>query len=440
MLRVSLLTVSVVALVLSGCIASEDGPNKDDVPDPVDPRLVPTFPNPQPPVVTALESVKQVAEGLEGRLGAAGIWAQGDYVYGSALGGGFYIADISDPTAPVVIFDGNESFGTAFARDADVVNHPDARITLVLATQSYGLSLVDVTDPAMPELLVTLEEIVRNHNIAVVPGTTLVFNSPSGGEGQGNELLDLTDPAEPIILGTYGTHGCHDITFLGSLGDDRFRAYCAGIQRTEIWDLTGLDTNATDFGIKLLGTVAVTEGNSPVVGSPVFAAHPVRTLHHLAMPNADGSILIVGDEHNGGGTPGACIYNDGTYSTPFGALWFYDVSDEMNPELLSWISPPTVSPRAPSVPSDPTNAGPGMIWGTEPNCTAHFGTLIPGEEKLTMGWYSAGVLLIDFSDPEAPRILDQFQPQGVNTWDARVHNGYVFTGDMGRGLDVLQLV
>lgn len=440
-MRAVLPVLALVALVFAGCL----GPDETNVPQTtdVDPRLVPTFPNIQPDVVTALEPLTQLAEGLEGPISAAGIWVQGDYLYGSALGGGFYIADISDPANPVVLFDGNETTGTAFARDADVVNHPDGRITLVLATQTHGFTILDVTDPAAPELLIVLTDIKPNHNVAAIPGTTYVFNSPSGGEGQSNQIVDLTDPANPVVHKGFGTHGCHDITFFGKLGDDKFRAYCAGIQRTEIWDLGGLDLNATDYGIKLIGTVEVTGLNSPVVGNPVFAARPVRTLHHLAMPNEDGTILIIGDEHNGGGSPGTCWYNDGAKSTPFGALWFYDISDEAKPELLSWISPPTVDPEPPAgAPAEPTNpnAWTGTVFGTSPNCTAHFGTLIPGEEKLAMAWYSAGVLLIDFSDPEAPKILNQFQPTGVNTWDARVHNGYVFTGDMGRGLDVLKLV
>jgi hypothetical protein len=272
---------------------------------------------------------------------------------------------------------------------------------------------------------------VPNHNVAVVPGTTMVFNSQSRGAGGTNELVDVADPFAPVVVGTYSDHGCHDITFHGSFGAEDFRAYCAAIQRTEIWDLTGLDVAAPQLGIKTVGLVELTK--SPIVGNPVFGSSPARTLHHLAMPNADASILIIGDEFNGGGSPGACFLNDPLtgHSTPFGALWFYDISDEANPELLSWISPSLVLPRAPSNPTSPT--------GAVPNCTAHFGTLIPGEEKLVMGWYTAGVLLIDFSDPASPRILDQFLADGINTWDARVHGRYVYTGDIARGMDVLEL-
>jgi hypothetical protein len=174
----------------------------------------------------------------------------------------------------------------------------------------------------------------------------------------------------------------------------------------------------------------------------------VRSLHHFATASNDGSILIIGDEHRGGGNPGACFHYDpvtGT-STPLGALWFFDISDLSDPVLLSWLSPPFVAPVVPTLPTSP-NTDPSVIgqlvggaYTAVPNCTAHFGQVLPGQDKIVIGWYSAGVLLIDFSDPGNPVILDQYQPEGVNTWSARVSNGYVFTGDIGRGMDVLKLV
>ena len=39
----------------------------------------------------------------------------------------------------------------------------------------------------------------------------------------------------------------------------------------------------------------------------------------------------------------------------------------------------------------------------------------------------------------ALRLSPQYMPEGINTWTARVSNGYVFTGDMARGMEVLRL-
>ena len=440
-----LIPALLLTALLAGC-ADDEPPAADE--DPArPPPAEPSWNLTAPAGATALEPAARLAfSDGEAFPRAAGVWAHGDYVFGSALGSGFFVADLSDPAAPVLLWNATTDAGgtddtedtiTSFARDADVLLQDD-RLVLVLATQSDGMHVWDVTEPADPAFLARVfDESVPNHNVAVVPGTDLVFNSQSGGAGRTNDLVDLSDPAHPVVLGAYGTHGCHDITFFGAAGDERFRAYCAGIQRTEIWDLSGLDPDATDFGIHLVATVEAQD--SPVVGNPVFGSYPARTLHHLAMVNQDASVLIVGDEHNGGGSPGTCLgYEDTTgLSTPFGALWFYDLGDEAAPRLLSWFSPPAVLPAGVTTEGDPTT----LLLRDVPNCTAHFGTLVPGEEKLVMAWYSAGVLLIDFSDPTNPRLLDQFQPaDGINTWDARVHGGYVFTGDMVRGMDVLKLV
>lgn len=387
----------------------------------------------------------------------SGNFVLGDYVFGSALNHGFFISDVSDPTHPVLVYNATVPDGeTPFARKAEVIAHPDGRRTLVLATQSSGMHFWDVTDVHNPVWAAKLE-FEANHYVAVVPGTELVFNNPSKGVGGSNALIDAHDPYNPRILGDYGTHGCHGTTFQGQPGETLFRAYCAGIQRTEVWDLAGLNVSAPDFGIHLLTYVDLAD--NPISGTPItnppiptnptgVTTTPVRSLHHFATANDDGTILIIGDEHRGGGNPGACFVHDEAtgLSTPLGALWFFDIRDLANPVLLSWISPPTVAPESPSVITNP-NTDPtvvaqalGSAYTAVPNCTAHFGQVIPGHDLIVIGWYSAGVLLIDFSDPAAPTILDQYQPEGVNTWSARYSNGYVFTGDMARGMEVLKLV
>lgn len=425
----------------AGCLA--DAPTEGARALPINPT--PSYNNTQPASVTGMEFVAQLqfpagsARAGEAFPSGSGIWVFGDLVVGSALGSGFFIADVSDPTAPVLLYNATTDAAnpdnntiTSFARDADVVAHADGRLTLLLATQNDGMHVWDISIPTAP-VFMSRVEVTPNHNIAAVPGTELVFNAQSGGLGRSNELIDVHNALGPVVLGAFGNHGCHDLTFFGEFGDEKFRAYCAGIQRTEIWDLTNLDPTATGFGIRVLGTVDGAQ--SPVVGNPAFGAYPVRTLHHLAMVNADASILIIGDEQNGGRSPGGCYTPAGApASSPTGALWFYDLSNEAEPQLLSWIGAPLVQPDPQPEPNpeyDPAN--------DVPNCTAHFGTLVPGEEKIVMAWYSAGVVLIDFSDPQIPVILEQYQPNPTNPWDARIQGGYVFTGDIVRGMDVLRL-
>jgi hypothetical protein len=445
-----LLSLLVVA-GLAGCVGDDGGSPLPPGHQVYAPSAEPSFENVQPATATALAAVSRLADGAGTPVpSAGGIWPYGDFVFGSGLGAGMWIADISEPEHPVVVFNTTDDEITSFARDADVVAHPDGRLILVLATQSDGMHIWDVTEPADPEFLArtAYEDAsgnpIPNHNVAAVPGTVWVLNSRSSGEGGTNDVVDLTDPAQPVVIGTVGEVGCHDVTFWGTYGDEKFRAYCPGIQRTEIWDLAGFDVAA---GTATISVIAIIDEilESPIVGNDIIntVGYPLRTLHHLAMVNEDASVLIIGDEHNGGGAPGMCLFYDPAtgVSTPLGALWFYDLADETAPQLLSWISPPTVLRVPPTVDPENTNPlNPAGILNNLPSCTAHFGTLVPGEDKIVMAWYNAGVLLIDFSTPSSPRILSQFQPDDVFTWDARVHHGYVFTGDISRGMDVLKLV
>ena len=464
-MKAQLLTLTLLAAILAGC--TDEAPEPEPVVrEPV--AAEPGFDSVQPATATGLEFVAQLtfADGTPFPSGS-GIWIHGDTAYGSALGAGFFIADISNPMEPVLLWnatvdrDEDNNTATSFSRDADVIAHPDGRMTLVLATQTNGMHLWNVTDPRNPELASIISDIGPNHNVAVIPGTELVFNSQSGGAGRTNEIVWAADPYNAGVVGSHGTHGCHDIAFYGmhhesdheaeGLGHshDKFRAYCAGIDRTEIWNLEHLDAQ-TGEGIELISTIEF-GANSPVIGNPAFDSYPVRTLHHLAMVNEDATVLIIGDEQNGGGTPGACYTPDGApITTPFGALWFYDLTDETAPTLEGWLSAPLIVPDVPSGTPDPSTVDPTNpnsilnvlrpVTNGVPNCTAHFGAIVPGEEKLVMAWYSAGVLLVDFSDLGSPQILDQYQPDPTNPWDARIHGGYVFTGDIARGMDVLKLV
>jgi len=373
-----------------------------------------------PEVLTGLEHLAQV----EGVSAGAGIATFGHYAIVSGNGPGA-IVDIADPTAPVKVADLDISI-----RDADVLAFPDGRLVAVLASNG-PIHVFDITDPTAPIQLPSLE--VGSHNAAVVPGTPIVYNANSrGGADNGlfspdallgngvgkTEIFDLSDPENPIRLDDFQNgYGCHDITF--HITKEKQRAYCAGIEMTQIWDIS--DPAAP----VVLADIPVHHG---VAGTP-SASVPLVFFSHLAMVNSDASVLIVGDE-TGGGLANACDkYVDGqaqTVAGPTGNLWFYDISDEKSPMLLSMINPDN--------PALSTEYDAESLAG----CTAHFGRLIEDRDVLAMAFYGAGVVLIDFSDPSHPVIIDQFMP-GTNTWDVWFWQGYLFTGDLNRGMDVLAL-
>jgi hypothetical protein len=152
----------------------------------------------------------------------------------------------------------------------------------------------------------------------------------------------------------------------------------------------------------------------------------------------------VGDENMGGGLPPGCLAGTATPSeapftgtpipaggtdagTPVGATWFYDVSDEQNPRLLGYFAPPR-------------DAG----HNTERSCTTHHGRIVPdkeGRDLLAMSYYQDGVILVDFTGIDSavgvlPKVVDEFADHS-DTWETWYYDGYLFTGDLARGMDVL---
>lgn len=412
-----LLTSLLLAPALAGCIqppADLEGAGDADA-DAGTAEWAKELPN----VIMGLEHLAQ-AELPSG----AGLWVHGDHAYVSGLDTGFHIVDIRDPAAPELV---GSIEGEFFSRDVDFLTFDDGRLYAVAAGEGGGMHFIDVSDPATPEVVSTLELDGSTHNLAVLPGQHYVYNAASDGKGGKIEIVDARDPVAPVKVGEFGDHGCHDITF--HMGDDRQRLYCAGIERTEIWDIADPLTpvfisSFTNAFVSAVGAVADQNG----------ALTP--GLHHLALPNEDGTILIVGDEFMGGLGPG-CGANAAGKSTPLGALWFYDIEgeNEKAPILLGSYAPHI--PVGEYAATAATGDALGTAFGL--SCTAHFGSLIPGKETIAIAWYRAGVILVDFSDPTAPVEIDQWNT-GTNTWDVRYANGHLFTGDMNRGLDVLTFV
>lgn len=346
-------------------------------------------------------------------------------------GSGSAILDITDPSAPALLstFEGEH-------RGAATIAYPDGRLAAILSTGA-GIEAWNITDPRNPVLASEVKPDTGGHKVGVVPGTPIAYNANSWGGAttpfgpQGNvagmgggvtEIYDFTDMENPELVQVFENgYGCHHIFFWIDASQDRSRALCAGIEMTQIWDI------ADPRNPEVIVNVPVHHGNPAL---PATSVSPV-VFSHFAILNEKGDMLIVGDEYMGG-LPAEC---DGARTPvrdaagPFGNLWFYDLKDEKNPKLLGFFSPP-----------------PHMISNPDPTagCTAHHGRLVPdptaGERQLiVMAWYGAGVVLVDFTDPTSPRLVDQWN-DGTNTWEAWYYNGYVFTGDLNRGFDVLKLV
>ncbi|HUR68051.1 MAG TPA: hypothetical protein VM370_02310 [Candidatus Thermoplasmatota archaeon] len=377
-----------------------------------------------------IAGVSQLA-GLQGDFtSGAGIAVVGGLVVVPGFGDKSHVVDIRDPANPAVLSEFESTQGGH--RGAAIVVYPGGQIVTALST-GPGFELWDITDPTHPVQTAEVETPEGGHKVGIVPGTPILYNANSNGGGattdpshlmadQGKgvtEIYDLTDPNEPLLVQEFPNgFGCHHIYFWNTA--EKQRTICAGIEFAQIWD------TADPKNPVVIVSVPIPHGITALPSTSVF---PVITpFAHFSILNTAGNILIVGDELGGGGLPPGCTVGLHTpardVSAPTGALWFYDVSDETNPQLLSWYSPghqldPNGSPLT--------------------SCTAHHGRLVPdpeGRDMLAMSFYGAGVVLLDFSDPMAPQMIDQFY-DGSDTWETWYYNGYLFTGDLQRGMDVL---
>lgn len=84
------------------------------------------------------------------------------------------------------------------------------------------------------------------------------------------------------------------------------------------------------------------------------------------------------------------------------------------------------------------------------NCVAHNGSMIPipGRNVMVQSWYQGGVSVFDWTDPaHAKEVayfdrgpIDSTKMQPGGTWSAYWYNGYIYSSEISRGLDVLELM
>jgi len=164
-------------------------------------------------------------------------------------------------------------------------------------------------------------------------------------------------------------------------------------------------------------------------------AHPVRlaaasdsnfAYWHSATFNNDASTVIFTDEWGGGVAP-RCRATD---KPQWGADAIFTVANKRALTFQGYYK----------VPAPQT---------TTENCVAHNGNLIPvpGRDIMIQGWYQGGVSLFDFTDPTRPTEIayfdrgpmDSTKLEMAGSWSAYWYNGYIYSTEISRGLDVLEL-
>jgi hypothetical protein len=295
------------------------------------------------------------------------IWGDGNYAYiGSSVDETVGIIDISDPAAPKLAGSYSGGFGGSF-QDIQVKNGI-GYFASFSPERGSGVHLVDVSNPAQPVLLKRLTRADKGfnsiHNL-FIDGN---FLYQADNQTPVVKVFDVSTPSAPIFIRDIRTtdpQRVHDMTVINN------RLYTSGMGgKTDIYDVTDIVTKAPT----LLGTIA--SGASS----------------HSSWVNQAGSILAT------------CSELDAK------DLRIYDISAPGSPILLSKITSRTLGLDA-ATPHNPVIVG----------------------DLLFVSWYQAGLQVLNIRDPAAPVLVGAFDtfPGGIAQSDGVVADGVPYDGCWG---------
>ena len=171
------------------------------------------------------------------------------------------------------------------------------------------------------------------------------------------------------------------------------------------------------------------------------AADTNFSLWHTAVFSNDGKKVVFTDEWGGGTSPNC----QATSMLQMGGNTTLTISADKKFKQHSYFKLPSAQTA-------------------QENCVSHNGSLVPvpGRDIMVQGWYQGGIDVIDFTDPDKPFEIAYFDRGPVDappaagdtssgvvsrargtiggSWGAYYYNGMIYSSEMARGLDVLELV
>lgn len=349
--------------------------------------------------------------------------------------GGVTVIDISNPEEPerVGLFD-------CAGGQNDVQLSPDGRwAAMAIETRnnachpgeegSVVLSLADPENPVEVAFIPIKDdagEFVGSHN-HTLDWPYLYINQYVARYNQ-IDIFDLSDPANPVQASevrygppAFSTTSPHDL-IVDHRPDDKDYAYASsGNQTSDVID--------------------VTNPRDPKVLQRLV--DPAVDFAHQSEPNHNRSLTLITDEYRGGGEARACgktstqdgprdipVNNDLGDRNNLGALYFYKTGEDG-----------LVQSTADGQPVIAGTYNLPLQTGANANaegCTIHIYWQAPDENRFVVSWYGKGTRVVDFANPAKAKEMGWFIPDGADTWSAKPHNGYIFTGDIARGFDVLK--
>jgi hypothetical protein len=398
-----------------------------DVKDPARPRLVSVVPcitsQGDPSIVGTLLFVSAEGAGNRNDCAKGGVTNPADHMTGVR------IYDVSNPAAPRLVKNVQTCKGS---HTHTVVPHPTdrgvvylyvsgqqgARPETELAGCRNGSNPADETN-SLYRLDIIKVPLARPQDAAVVTGARIFSGlTPApmrGGGRRAPRALTGADSALMAEMAASGPRNCHDVTAYPAMG---LLAGACG-----------------SHGL----LVDISNPEKPVRLDAV--ADTNFSLWHTAVFSNDGRKVVFTDEWGGGTSPNC----QAMHPLEMGGNTTLVITKDRTYRQHAYFKIPTAqSPRE--------------------NCVSHNGSLIPvpGRDIMVQGWYQGGIDVIDFTDPDKPVELAYFDRGPVDpapapgdttrgavsrqrgtiggSWGAYWYNGYIYSSEMARGLDILELV
>ena len=347
------------------------------------------------------------------------------------------------------------------------------------ADHMAGIRIYDVSNPASPRLIKNVQTCKGSHTHTVIPspsdkGVVYLYVSGNQGARPSEELAGCnngTDPADvnnslyrldvikvplahpeqaAIVTGARIFTGLDAAPTSASRREQQAsRASRGGRGGGEGEAMPTGPHNCHDVtaypAVHLLAGACASYGLLVDVSNP---EKPVRldakadtnfSLWHTAVFSNDGSKVVFTDEW-GGGTQPMC---QATSMMEMGGNTVLTIKDKKLTQH-SYFKIPTAQTA-------------------QENCVSHNGGLIPvpGRDIMVQGWYQGGVDVSDFTDPDHPFEVAFFDRGPVDappapgdtangavsrtrgtiggSWGAYYYNGYIYSSELARGFDVLEL-
>ena len=340
---------------------------------------------------------------------------------------GVRIYDVSNPREPRLVKNVQTCKGS---HTHTVVPHPtDAGIVYIYVSGSQGArseaeqpGCRNGTDPAdetnsLFRLDVIKVPLARPQDAAVVTGARVFTGlgpAPArGGRARAARAIPGADSVQMRAMMANGPRNCHDVTAYPAMG--LLAGACAS------------------YGL----LVDISDPERPVRLDAV--ADTNFSLWHTAVFSNDGKKVIFTDEWGGGTSPNC----QAMHPLEMGGNTTLVIGEDRKFTQHAYFKIPTAQTA-------------------QENCVSHNGSLVPvpGRDIVVQGWYQGGVDVIDFTDADRPFEIAYFDrgpvdpPPATNadgtvrrsggtiagSWGAYWYNGLIYSSEMARGLDILELL